>query len=360
MLRIVTGEPGASKTLNVIKSVCEDDNFKGRQVYYHGIKELSDSLGWIEIDAAGCHDWDNLPEGSILIVDEVQYVWPKRGQSSKCPDSVMQMSTHRHDGKDIILISQHPTLIDHDARKFANEHWHFERPFNTNRPRRFTFQKCAHDPDDYHKRQEALVDTITIDKKYFGLYKSTAQNTHKSKLPKKVYFIGLMILAVLGGSSHFAYRLTDRYSSDNLPDAAVRSQIENNQFLDSALSINSKPVLSYQDQWLPRVAGLPHTAPVYDDLNKPKVRPLPNCIKSRSKGCKCYTQQATRMDVPESVCLDIVRHGFFDPARDIDSEREQGRKGRASVAADTRLARQPLKPIGMRVVLNNNPLFASK
>lgn len=321
MLIVVTGEPGGSKTLNVIKMVCESDQFKNRPVYYHGIKELT--LDWNELTVDQCHNWESLPDGSVIVVDEAQYVWPKRSQSSQCPDSVMAMSTHRHSGKDIILITQHPTLIDHDARKFCNQHWHFERPFNSNRPRRLTFQSCVSDPKDYHTRQEALVEKVTLDKKYFGTYKSTEQNTHKQKLPRKVYYIAALVLFFVLGSINFAYDFMTRTD----PSEPIASSSDASSL---AILPSQKPALPYDQLYKPRIAGLPHTAPIYDDLNKPVSRPMPNCLlKVKTNDCKCYSQQATLMDVPQELCLNIVKKGFFDPAKPDHNDREEREVGRS-------------------------------
>ena len=58
MIYLFTGAPGSSKTLNVIKTISEDSTFKGRDVYYHRIKELK--LPWISLDENEVKEWDTL------------------------------------------------------------------------------------------------------------------------------------------------------------------------------------------------------------------------------------------------------------------------------------------------------------
>ncbi|MEZ8844474.1 zonular occludens toxin domain-containing protein [Vibrio splendidus] len=41
MIYLTTGTPGASKTLNTVKEICEDDIFEGRPIYYNNIKCLA-------------------------------------------------------------------------------------------------------------------------------------------------------------------------------------------------------------------------------------------------------------------------------------------------------------------------------
>lgn len=69
-------------------------------------------------------------------------------------------------------------------------------------------------------------------------------------------------------------------------------------------------------QWvqarMPRVSGLPHTAPVYDAVTSPVTAPvLAACVRSATKGCRCYTQQGTRMEVDPDLCARIVERGYF-------------------------------------------------
>ena len=327
MLYLITGEPGASKTLNTIKYICEDESFQNRPIYYHGIKELT--LDWNEIDESGVQQWFDLPEGSVILIDEAQYHFKPRRAGSELPKAVLEMSTHRHRGIDIFLITQHPTLIDAGARKFVNRHYHYERPFQTRHPRRIEFQQVANDPRDYHARLEGVTVNVKLDKKYFGVYKSAEIHTHKQRIPKKVWMVGLMILLFIAGLLHFGNRMTSRFQE---PDE-VNTNVDNEQSMVEKITsprtlLSGQPKsLSYEDQWKPRTAGLPHTAPIYDKLNEPKVRPMPNCIVWGKSDCVCYTQQATRMDVPFDMCHSIVSRGLFDPARESDSKSE-GRKSR--------------------------------
>lgn len=336
MLTLVTGEPGGSKTLNTIKMINEGEEFKGREIYYRGIKSLQ--LPWIEIDDDGCRDWAQLPKGSVIVIDEAQEVFKKRSNNKDVPDYIMGLATHRHSGFDIFLITQQPTLIDHDARKFVNRHFHYERPFNTTVPRRLQFQKCANDPTDYHARQEALVDKVKLDKKYFDLYKSAEIHTHKAKLPKKVYFIGLMMVLVIAGGFHLASRLASRHNEVQQPVESL-SQTAISTF-------DAKPKLSYAEMWKPRLEGLPHTAPAYDKLNEPTQRPMPNCIvRVKTGDCNCFTQQATAMDVPFDICHSIVKNGFFDPAKPLHKQKGERAERELVSAATPRPARSlPSEP----------------
>jgi zona occludens toxin len=70
-------------------------------------------------------------------------------------------------------------------------------------------------------------------------------------------------------------------------------------------------------EWLaeqkPRIDGLPHTAPAYDDLAKPQSVPAPQACVEMGNKCKCYTDQATPIEVPDDMCKNIVKNGIYLP-----------------------------------------------
>lgn len=55
-----------------------------------------------------------------------------------------------------------------------------------------------------------------------------------------------------------------------------------------------------------------HTASVYDKLTDPKRVPIPAaCVSMPSKGCKCFTQDATPYPMDQAMCQAMVEHGTF-------------------------------------------------
>ena len=67
----------------------------------------------------------------------------------------------------------------------------------------------------------------------------------------------------------------------------------------------------YVDARIPRLKDFAHTAPAYDDVTKPTEAPYPAACVQMGKTCKCYTQQATLLQVSGAVCVKIVQQGFF-------------------------------------------------
>lgn len=68
----------------------------------------------------------------------------------------------------------------------------------------------------------------------------------------------------------------------------------------------------YVAAYKPRIGALMHTAPVYDKLTEPKRVPVPAaCMEMPSKGCKCFTQDATPYPTDDAFCRQVVRSGLF-------------------------------------------------
>ena len=212
-ITLITGLPGHGKTLNGIKEARDYAIAEGRVIYYYNIKELSQDLGWHEIDDP--KQWFELPPGSIIFLDECQHYFPARASGKNAPQWISEFNTHRHKGYDIFLVTQNPKLIDHDIRFLVNRHLHFFRPFGLNRTTRIEWARCIDDPfkDSAHK-SAISSSTVKLDDKVFDLYKSAEVHTVKAKIPNKIYYYAtlpiILILIVL-----FSYsKISDPVPSD--------------------------------------------------------------------------------------------------------------------------------------------------
>jgi hypothetical protein len=324
MIYLITGLPGHSKTLNALKFVNESEQFKDRPIYYHGINELK--LPWNECDP---RKWFQLPEGSVVVIDESQRIFPPRKQASAIPDYVEQLETHRHGGYDIVLLTQHPNFLDHHVRKLVETHHHYLRQFGSQTVFRYEKTGCF-DPNSTNDKNTAVRKVLTIDKAYFDKYKSAEVHTVKRRIPMIVYLP--IVLLALSAFMVWMFFSTIQPAPAEEPvatDTAEKQVADAAEVLDAAKPKHLTPA-EYAEENLPRLAGFAFTAPVYDSLREPKVYPWPNCVNSRKRGCRCYSQQATVLDVPAAQCKQIIRNGLFDHARSD----EQNGAGTAPAAAD--------------------------
>jgi len=307
MMYLITGQPGNGKTLYALKTIEARRQAENRPVYYHGIPELNRE--WTQLDKP--EDWYKLPEGSIIVMDECQKVFPPRPSSSKPPQHVSEFETHRHKGFDIYLLTQHPSLVDNHLKKLAGKHYHVIRSFGMQRADVFEMQSVM-DPSTRNLK-DALRHKFKYPPEVYGWYKSSELHTHKRKLPWQYYAIPAAVL-VVGGSSWWAYSQLNKMGKTGI-DSVATVPHAGKQLASGGIMEQPKKTLSreeYIDAHQPRIDGLAYTAPVYDEVTKPEEAPLPvACIDSVSKGCKCYSQQATVLQMPEGMCKNILKNGFF-------------------------------------------------
>lgn len=355
MLYLRTGLPGSGKTLNTIREIeiehgpdPKNPNKPLRTVYYYGIPDLdTDKLKckWIEFDTPD--EWFNLPDGSIIVIDEAQRIFGAQDGRKARPEKVARFETHRHQGFDIYLITQHPSLIMSHVRKLVGKHINMYRPYGGKRLLRHEYEFCIDSPEKRSNFKLAQERRIKLDPKYFGVYKSATVHTHTFKLPNYVWYIPVC-LAVIAACVGWVWHI---YSPETpTADPIATEQVQPQSEQSSGLSLNPLNTVSNsfnigqqpmtQEQYLeslqPRLDDVPMSAPRYDKLTEPKSFPRLVCAASadpmqidraRTKGfpvgtsngreftCQCYTQQITRANTSAEFCLQVVENGYFDDTR---------------------------------------------
>ena len=355
MLYLRTGLPGSGKTLNTIREIelehgpdPKNPDKELRPIYYYGIPDLDlDKLKcrWIEFDTPD--NWFDLPDGSVIVIDEAQRVFGAQDGRKARPEKVARFETHRHQGFDIHLVTQHPSLIMKHVRSLVGKHINMYRPYGGKRLLRHEYEFCIDSPEKRSNFKLAQERRIKLDPKFFGVYKSATVHTHKFKLPNYVWYILPLTLFILGAAGYVAWL----YMPSSEPQSAA-DQPQGVQFLSDAVStqsagsdLNTRPAASpgaeqapmtpeqYADSFKPRIADLPASAPRYDQLTEPRSFPRLTCVSSfdpmlidklfrrgapvgqvngRAYACQCYTQQMTRYSTSAEFCITVVENGYFD------------------------------------------------
>ena len=303
MLNLITGTPGSGKTLWTIDQLKEVED---RPIYYHGIPELA--LDWYQLDDPA--QWaEKVPDGAIVVIDEVQKTFGPRPPKDGVPNGVRELETHRHRGIDLYWVTQHPTLLDHHARRLVGRHVHIQRNKGMKMVTVYDGDQVM-DTKDRRDLQKAEKKQWKYPKDVFSLYKSAEAHTHKARLPKKllllpalVLFIGLM--AWWGASVLFD---EEGQEKNRATAEGVRPESVEEPEGDKPLTAGD-----WRRRLEPKVPGLPYTAPIYRKAVKVKAVPkVAGCIASSGR-CICYTQQGTRIDgMPDESCEKIAVHGRFD------------------------------------------------
>lgn len=344
MLYIRTGKPGHGKTLNTIREVDEKALKEGRTVYYHNINGLKPELlkaSWFVFDDP--HKWYELPDNSIVVIDEAQGWFGVRDPRNRPPEHVTRFETMRHNGFEVHLITQDPRYLDVHLRRLCNGHVHYWRVFKSSQLLRFESDAVIEKVELKSSFKDADKRTIRLDKKYFGVYTSTnAEHHFQFKAPKKM-ILAVLALVVAGFMVFRAYsRYEEGRAAEQAPAAApgVAEQVKESvgSFINPANALSKKEpvtVEKYLADRTPRIPDLPSSAPIYDELTQPQTYPKLSCVMSSDERyiernrrryrvveagdsayiCECFTQQGTWHKTSFSFCQNTVQHGYFDPAR---------------------------------------------
>jgi zona occludens toxin len=328
MITLISGVPGAGKTCYALSWMQRE--FKDRPVYYFDVAECT-VPGWTQLDQDDLQSWFDLPTGSVVLIDEAYKVFPMRVKD-KVPDFVQKLAEHRHLGIDFVLIAQAPQLLDVFVRRLIGQHFHVERPYGMSRVRILHWQKCVTEVDNYHERQLAATKNWQHDKKVFSQYKSAELHTHKAKIPLKLVLTLVGALGMVTASYAFYERWSTRPDSEPEYVESFTGGPDYINPLYEPLEGQSEPEPDYLEARIPRVADVPSSAPVYDELTKPKSYPKLYCVINETKGlCQCYTQQVTRVSTSQEFCIDVAHLGFFDPGvPDLDSREKRSSQPRGS------------------------------
>lgn len=344
MITLITAIPGSGKTLFVLQTLHEMATKENRQVYYHGIPLTDEGkkvLGWIELEDP--QSWPTLPAEAIIVIDEAQYVFPVRRSGTVIPASVDKFATHRHLGLDIFLITQGPQLIDSFIRPLVGRHYHLIRLFGMAKSKLLRWESCQQNPNARQAKADCLDKrNFVFPRKVYTWYKSAEAHTMKVSIPKKVWILLGIVWTTIFLIGYFYWSMSEE-SAQAKAKPSQSGPIVTAQAAPMAVQsqgAKAEPLTpqQYVSQRLPRMPGFPDSAPVYDDLAKPRTFPRAAACVASVKRCQCYTQQGTRIDdLPEITCREMVAKSWFDPYRSeheaAPREAEQGGQPRELVTA---------------------------
>lgn len=364
-INFITGLPRQGKTLFTFIQVQERAKRENRPVYYCNIPEVTLD-GWTEIDHPD--KWMDCPNDSIIVVDELQDFWGMASSGAKVPAPILELSKHGKRGIDFYFITQDPTLVHQTPRKLCETHYHVVRAFGSENAMAHKFSRMQTDPEKVKAKSEKYP--WRYPKEAFGKkdkagnwitkpwYKSADVHNIKRQIPLKVWAIpGVLVLAALAiwaGITMFGGVLDKAKGAagkTNLaqPGGAVPPGASTGTTAPgSAPQSATLTPAQYIDARTPRLPDFPHTAPAYDQLTQPTEAPYPAACVQMGKTCKCYTQQATLLQVSGDVCVQIVAQGFFmdwskpkQPERETRQASEQASKHAAPAAPVQRFRSVP-------------------
>ncbi|NQV70201.1 MAG: hypothetical protein HQ498_09260 [Pseudohongiella sp.] len=332
MITLLTGVPGTGKTCYMMDFLIAAQK-EGRPLYVHGIPDLTIPHTPVLCSAASCkvcasirpgnfetllaEDWDSwAPDGALLCFDEVQNIYRPRKQGAEIPTSVMAFETHRHSGLDFYLITQSPMLFDSNVRRLVGRHIHLKSTWAGRN--QYEWGECQ---DNIKSLSGAVKSSYTLNKKNFGLFKSAEIHTkQKKKMPFAVYaLVGLLIMA-----AYLSVRVKNSLSNRGIigtPAAdAQAADVGVPINLESASSVVTPGLYDYK----PLVLNHPESALAFTELVEIVSYPrVAACIVTVKSGdCRCYSQQATPIEVEYSFCRNFLLARPFNPYKPEPMDKE--------------------------------------
>lgn len=319
MITVFTGVPGAGKTASMVQLLASIVGDRPLFVHFDPTAKSSPNQVLLHEGLKLKHtpiladDWMSaVPDGGVLVIDEVQDVWRPRGSGSKVPPAVAALETHRHRGIDVFLTTQSPTLLDSNVRALVGRHVHIR---DTGILGRYWYE--------WPEISAGTVWKTCINKKRFKLQKKTfdlytSANLHTTpvrSVPRILIYTGIMLLV----SAAFVYgvvRMIGRYTTPAKPVVATAPGLSPGSITDlsrATLPAGRLPPPDEAKDFKPRVPGRPWTAPAYDALRQVVAMPIITGAICVGQSCKCYHHNVVIHEIAPAACASWAAEPSFNP-----------------------------------------------
>lgn len=312
MYHLITAAPGNGKTCYTLSLL---HKITDRPIYYRGITNLTHpGDNWHKLTDDEAYEWHNhVPDTAIVVIDEVQEIFPIRPPSKPVPDGVQALEKHRHRGLDVYFITQKPRQLDVHARDLLNQHHMLERKFNMKMVTVYKYHKLM---DENRSSSYADADRQTFNlnaqKHIFALYQSTVMDTHKFKIPRRMLVAAGVLILAIGAVFYGVTKISAKFGDDEIAQGET-GQPEPEQ---TRIPVASGPKLDIVNpaNFLSEYDGLPWMAPAYQESfsSELEVPRLAGCFSDKGR-CVCYSQQNTRYFFSEEICRSYVASLPYQP-----------------------------------------------
>lgn len=303
-ITLLTSVPGGGKTSYAVWNVIRTAFEEGKIIYTVGIPKLT--VPTIELTYDQVRQWfktsenkEGLPElvniehGSIIVIDEVQRIWPATG--SKISDDIKELSVHRHYGLTFFIITQAPNLIHRNVLALVDRHLHIG--VNWAGRKIFEWSEYCRTPSTKTSKDSAITFNYKLPKESFQLYHSATQHVKPQKRAPMAFFVFVLALIL---TIVFGYFGVNRVMSKSAP-------VESNN--SDELISEETPVIEAPKTTTPVIQELPKfdTQILTKDINWDDVTA---CLQNASGECGCYGVSAQRLVVPKESCEMAVKYGW--------------------------------------------------
>lgn len=304
MITLITGAPGSGKTLYTVDKLLrgligttvkgQDDD--GNAVEYP--RTIFSNINGLLldhelVDAQWLSDLhQNKKTGAVVVFDEVQRVWPNRPAGSKKPAAVEYLETHRHDGIDLIIMTQNPQLLDPAVRALVGRHLHMRRVGSFGAAVVYEWDACSN----------SLNFKAAFTKTGYR-YSSSAQKLYHSakvhtKQTRKLPFVVWLMLAGVVGAAYMWPTLFDRLTGKGAQVAQAKPTPA--QVVQQPRSVPSPATAQAMREKLGLAPVEKQQASLAPQSEPPKPV-LAGCAVARAR-CVCFDTTGALIPEPEGAC----------------------------------------------------------
>ncbi|BFM82067.1 hypothetical protein JUNP543_0380 [Acinetobacter baumannii] len=192
-IRLTTGGIGAGKTYLNVK-LADEAHKKGQYTkIYSNIRAHSELTDYV-YDLPD--DWRECENGSLVIIDELQFNEKFSKHFSQRRDKeVVDITMIRHDGIDMWLITQSTKFMNSDIRELVNEHFYIEVT-GKKTSKCYCFAQAQTSISKAVKKQAHDEFSYTLEQKYFDMYKSTKDGVK----PTRTHHINMKLIGFVVGA----------------------------------------------------------------------------------------------------------------------------------------------------------------
>lgn len=304
MITVITGTPGAGKTLYTIEKLLlplVGKTVKGRDEAGNEVEHprtIYTNINGLQIDHElidggdnqGLKDWHKWAKpGAVIVFDEVQKVWPPRANGSKVPDDIQELDTHRHKGVDFVLITQSVMNIDRHLHALGGRHLHVRRVGNM---KAAIVYEWDHVSRSLQYSKSIAKSPWRYSSKVFKLYKSSELHTKVKRSTPPLLWAVLLGLGVAGwGIPTYVAKMKEKTQGGAIAAAPAASNV-------SPTTTDAKKTVAPS----PAQADT-QTAVAAAVEEKPKFA---GCVASAVR-CVCYTDQGVQIEPEPGVCHETTK-----------------------------------------------------
>lgn len=159
----------------------------------------------LDVPAIAQNWWLWCKPGDLLVIDEAQFIMPRGTLGRKPPYWLQAFEIHRHYGIDVLIITQHPQLIDTTVRALVGLHRHVRSVMGSAMCMVYVWDHASN-PERFTLANKT---TFLRRAEHYKLFHSSAAHVKPPSSGRSVApIVGGLVLAVWFGFGYFKDRFT--------------------------------------------------------------------------------------------------------------------------------------------------------